>query len=82
LPDWALERGIGETRYARIEDGRIVEARILVDGIVPAGTELHGRLKRSGFQLFAEADGQDYLLSQLVGSQPNGAIDLALLLEL
>ena len=62
MPDWALERGIGETRYARIEDGRIVEARILVDGIVPAGTELHGRLKRSGFQLFAEADGQDYLL--------------------
>jgi hypothetical protein len=62
LPEWLIERGIGETRFARIKDERIVEARILVDGIVPAGTELLGRLKRSGFQLFAEANGQDYLL--------------------
>ena len=62
MPDWLIERGIGETRFARIEDDRIVEARILVDGIVPAGTRLTGKLKRSGVQLFAVADGQDYLL--------------------
>ncbi|HEX6740324.1 MAG TPA: ribonuclease [Sphingomicrobium sp.] len=62
MPDWLIERGIGETRFARIEDGEIVAARILVDGIVSAGTVLTGRLKRSGFQLFAEVDGQDYFL--------------------
>ena len=62
MPDWLIERGIGETRFARIKDDRIVEARILVDGIVPAGTRLTGKLKRSGVQLFAVADGQDYLL--------------------
>ncbi|HEY7005723.1 MAG TPA: ribonuclease [Sphingomicrobium sp.] len=62
MPEWLIEHGIGETRFARIEDGRIVEARILVDGIVPAGTELVGRLKRSGLQLVADVDGQEYLL--------------------
>ncbi|HEX6661189.1 MAG TPA: ribonuclease [Sphingomicrobium sp.] len=62
MPEWLIERGIGETRSARIEDGRIVEARILVDGIVSAGTELVGRLKRSGRQLIADVEGQEYLL--------------------
>jgi len=64
LPEWLIERGIGETRFARIEHGRIIEARILVGGIVPAGTELMGRLKRSGLQLVAEVDGQEYLLPE------------------
>jgi hypothetical protein len=66
LPDWVVERGIGETRFARIENGEIVEARILLDGIVPAGSELTGRLERSGLQLFMTVDGQQYFL-------PNGA---------
>lgn len=62
MREWLIERGIGETRFARIGDGRIVEGRILVDGIVPVGTELVGRLKRSGLQLFADVAGQEYLL--------------------
>lgn len=62
MPDWLIERGIGETRFARIEQGEIVEARILLDGIVPAGSTLKGRLERSGMQLFAAVDDQDYLL--------------------
>lgn len=62
MPEWLIERGIGETRYARIKQGRIEQARILVDGVVPAGTELSARLKRRGFQLFAATEGQDYLL--------------------
>ena len=66
MPDWVVERGIGESRYARIENGEIVEARILLDGIVPAGSELTGRLERSGMQLFVTVNGQQYLL-------PNGA---------
>ena len=73
MPEWLVERGIGETRYARIKDGRIVEASILVDGIVPAGSELVGKLKRSGFQLFAEADGQDYLLPDGAHGVTDGA---------
>ena len=73
MPEWLIERGIGETRFARVEDERIVEARILVDGIVPAGTEVRGRLKRSGFQLFAEVDGQDYLLPKGAHGVTDGA---------
>ena len=38
LPEWLIERGIGETRAALVEDGEIVEARIVLDGIMPAGT--------------------------------------------
>ena len=34
-PEWLIERGIGETRCALVERGRIVEAEFLVDGIVP-----------------------------------------------
>ncbi|HEY4070828.1 MAG TPA: ribonuclease [Sphingomicrobium sp.] len=69
MPERLIERGIGETRFARIVDERIVEARILVDGIVPAGTKLMGRLKRSGLQLVADVEGQEYLL-------PDGALEV------
>ena len=72
MPDWVVERGIGECRYARIENGEIVEARILLDGIVPAGTEIAGRLERSGMQLFVTVDGQQYLLPQGAHGVPDG----------
>ena len=48
LPEWLVERGIGETRCALIEDGEIVEARILLDGIARAGTVLQARLTSVG----------------------------------
>ena len=73
MPEWLIERGIGETRFALIDRGDIVEARILVDGLVPSGTELTGKLKRSGYQLFAEADGQDYLLPEGAPGVTDGA---------
>lgn len=63
MPDWLIERGIGETRYALVEGDRIVEARILLDDVVPAGTVLRARLKmaapRNGL---AVVGGQEYLL--------------------
>ena len=62
MPDWLIERGIGETRFARIEDGAIVETRVRLDGVVPAGTRLRGRLRRTGSQLIAAVDGEEYLL--------------------
>jgi hypothetical protein len=72
LPEWLIERGIGETRFARIEQGEIVEARILLDGIVPAGSELAGRLQRSGMQLFLTVDDQQYLLPHGAPGVPDG----------
>jgi len=62
LPDWLVERGIGETRALRLEADRIVEARILLDGIVPAGTVLEARLAEAGKPAVAEAGGEQYLL--------------------
>jgi len=53
-----------------VEDREIVEARILLDGIVPAGTLLRGCLERSGMQLFLKVDAQHYLL-------PDGAHGVA-----
>ena len=48
MPEWLVERGIGETRAALIEDGKIVEARIELDGAVPAGSVIQARLANIG----------------------------------
>lgn len=69
LPEWRVERGIGESRFALIEDGEIVEARILRDGVVPAGTMVEAKLSRAGKPAIAVADGVEYLL-------PKGASDV------
>ena len=61
-PDWLFERGIGETRYALIENNMIVEARIARDGIVQAGTILEARLVSVGRASVAIADGQEFLM--------------------
>jgi len=65
LPEWLIERGIGETRFACVEEHQIVEARILVDGIVPAGTALRASLKRAGKPAVAAVGDWEFLL-------PNG----------
>ena len=44
----SIERGIGETRAALVEDGEIVEARIELDGVRPAGSVIAARLVNSG----------------------------------
>lgn len=62
--EWLIERGIGETRAALVESGRIVEARIIREGVIPAGTVLEARLKSVGRNAVAVADGQEYLLSR------------------
>jgi hypothetical protein len=62
LPEWLLECGIGESRAAGLVDGEIVESRILLDGMVRAGTRLPARLKSIGPPMIAEVDGQEYLL--------------------
>ncbi len=47
-PEWLVERGIGETRAALVEQGEIIEARIELDGAVPAGSIIKARLANSG----------------------------------
>ncbi len=44
MAEWIVEAGIGETRAALIEHGRIVEARIVPDGEIMAGTIVSARL--------------------------------------
>ena len=40
MPEWWIERGIGETRCAMVEDSQIIEARIDLDGVTKAGSVL------------------------------------------
>ena len=62
MPDWLIERGIGEARAVLVEGRQIIEARILRDGVVPAGSILAARLKSAGRPAVAIFDRQEYLL--------------------
>ena len=62
MPEWLIERGIGETRMALVDGDEIVEARILLDGVVPAGTALRAALKRTGKPAIANVGGNEFLL--------------------
>ena len=44
MPEWLYEAGIGEARAALVDEGRIVEGRIELDGTLTVGTVLAGRL--------------------------------------
>ena len=75
-PEWLIERGIGEMRYALLEDGRIVEARIGVEGAIPAGSLITAQLidaGRAGRNAIAVADGQKYLLPEAPKGLTQGA---------
>jgi ribonuclease G len=61
-PEWIIERGIGETRAALVEDGEIVEARVRRDGIIPAGTILEAKLIAVAPRVTVEAAGETFLL--------------------
>jgi hypothetical protein len=73
LPDWLIERGIGESRAVRLIDGEIAEARILLDAVRPAGTVLPARLRAVGRPAIAEADGESYLVPTGSGRLAEGA---------
>jgi ribonuclease G len=66
LHEWLIERGIGETRAVLVEAGRIVEARIMLDGALPAGTVLSARLTSVGINgrnaVARGDDSSEYLL--------------------
>jgi len=62
LPDRLIEHGIGETRAVLVEDGEIVETRILLEGTAAAGTIQEAKLKQTGRPAIAAAKGVEYLL--------------------
>lgn len=66
MPEWLVERGIGETRAALIEDSEIVEARIELDGITPAGSIVRARLVNAGHNgrnaIAVAEGGEEFLL--------------------
>jgi ribonuclease G len=73
LPEWLLERGIGETRAARTVDGEIVETRVFLEGVARAGSRRTARVKAVAPLAIAEADGQEYLLPKRVQGIAEGA---------
>jgi Ribonuclease G/E len=77
LPEWLIERGIGETRVVLVEDGRIVEARIMLDGVVPAGTVIAAKLASVGANgrnaIARGDDGAEYLLPHAPRGVTEGA---------
>lgn len=73
MPEWVLERGIGESRAARIAGGEILEARIFLEGQARAGSRRVARLKAVGPPVIAEADGQEYLLPKGANGITEGA---------
>lgn len=66
MPEWLVEKGIGETRAALVENGEILEARIELDRTVPAGTILEARLIDIGTArhngIARAEDGTEYLI--------------------
>ena len=75
MPEWLVERGIGERRCALVEDGHIVEARIELDGIRRAGSVLAVRLTRAASRnaIARGEDGAEYLLPRGAPGVTEGA---------
>lgn len=72
MPEWLIERGIGETRAALVEDGEILEARVRRDAVVPAGTVLSARLVAVAPRVTVEAGGEQFLLPRGVQGVSEG----------
>lgn len=72
MPEWIIERGIGEVRAAVIENGEIVEARVRREGIIAAGAVLEGRLATIAPRVTVEAAGETFLLPRGVSGISEG----------
>jgi ribonuclease G len=77
LPEWLVERGIGETRAALVEDGEIIEARIGLEGMLLAGTIVKARLVSLGTNgrnaIAIAEDGAEYMLPRGAAGLTEGA---------
>ena len=72
MPEWLIERGIGETRAALVEGGEIIEARVRRNGVTAAGTVLDARLVAVAPRVMVEADGEQFLLPRGVSGVTEG----------
>jgi hypothetical protein len=72
LPEWLIERGIGETRAALVEDCEIIEARVRRDRVIPAGTILEAKLVAVAPRVAVEAAGETFLLPRGVSGVSEG----------
>ena len=72
MPEWLIERGIGETRAALVENDEIIEARVRRDGVIPAGTILEARLVAVAPRVTVEGDGETFLLPRGVSGVSEG----------
>lgn len=77
MPEWLIEKGIGETRAALVDNGRTLEARIELDSTIPAGTILGARLVAAGIAgrngIARDESGTDYLLPHVPREIAEGA---------
>lgn len=72
LADWLIEKGIGETRAALIENGEIIEARVRREGVTPAGTVLDAKLVAVAPRVTVEAAGEQFLMPRGVTGVSEG----------
>jgi hypothetical protein len=72
LPEWLIERGIGETRAALVDDGEIIEARVRRDGVIAAGSILEAKLVAVAPRVTVEAAGETFLLPRGVRGVSEG----------
>ena len=73
MRDWLIERGIGEIRAILVEGDKIVEARVMLDGQVAAGSVLKAKLMTVGRNAIAVAEGVEYLLPKGAPGVTQGA---------
>lgn len=78
MPEWLIERGIGETRCALVDRGEILEARVELEGLAPSGTVLEARLISAGSggrnAIARDEAGVEYLLPKGGRNHSEGAI--------
>lgn len=77
MPEWLIERGIGETRFVLVDEGDIIEARVELEGTIPAGSILEARLANIGTNgrsaVAVVGNGTEYLLPRGAAGMTQGA---------
>lgn len=76
MPEWLVERGIGETRAALVDQGEIIEGRIEPDGTLPSGSVIRARLVNLGVEgrnaIAVAEGGAEYMLPKGGSGSPQG----------
>ena len=82
MPEWLIERGIGETRAALVDNCEILEARIHLDGVPRAGTGRQVVLKTVGPPAVVSDGTHDFLLPDgAKGATEGGTITIEITRE-